>query len=423
VDPNEGIGAELRVISAVIVGGASLSGGRGTILGSFLGLLLMQVITTGLIFVDVPPEAQQVAVGVVLILAAMIDRAGTSLQAGLLSALTRTRNKKMERALNVILAAGLVTALTFALRERGPSAPGEARPAARQKYVVIAAVTGAPYWIESKAGLMDKARELGVTATFTGPATVDVNAQIDYVNKMIAQKVDGLIVIPMSDALTPAIDRAIDSGIPVVCADADAPSSKRYSFVGTGNFNAGFQGGTELARLLKGQGKVALVTITGAAHLDQRVRGYREALKAHPRIQVIATLNDQGNTTEAQKVCRALLQAHHDLAGFGCVEASGGQGAAVAVKEADKVGDVKIVAMDRDLATLRFIDEGVIDVSVAQRTSTMTYLALQLLYDIRNNQIKLGDDWRKVNINPLPPTIDTGSFLITRDNVGYFQHN
>ena len=78
VDPNDGMGAELRVIAAVIVGGASLSGGRGTILGSFLGLLLMQVITTGLVFVDVPPEAQLIAVGLVLILAAVIDRAGSS---------------------------------------------------------------------------------------------------------------------------------------------------------------------------------------------------------------------------------------------------------------------------------------------------------------------------------------------------------
>jgi ribose transport system permease protein len=422
VDPNEGVGAELRVISAVIVGGASLSGGRGTILGSFLGLLLMQVLTTGLIFVDVPPEAQQVAVGFVLILAAVIDRAGSSLGAGLVSLLTRTRNKKVERAFNVVLVVALAAAVAYGLRRHDGPAEGDTRPPSQQKYVAIAAVTGAPYWIESKAGLMDKARELGVTATFTGPATVDINAQIDYVNKMIAQKVDGIIMIPMSDAVTPAIDRAVESGIPVVCADADAPSSKRYSFIGTGNFNAGFQGGTELARLLKGEGKVALVTITGAAHLNQRVQGYLAALKLHPGIQVIATLNDQGNTTEAQKVCRALLQAHDDVAGFGCVEASGGQGAAVAVKEAGRVGRVKVVAMDRDLATLKFIEEGVIDVSVAQRTSAMTYLALQLLYDLRNNRIKLGDDWRKVNINPLPPTIDTGSFLIGRDNIGYFYH-
>ena len=62
-------------------------------------------------------------------------------------------------------------------------------------------------------------------------------------NRAIAQKVDGIIMVPMSDAVTPAINKAIERGIPVVCADADAPSSKRYSFVGTGNFNAGFQGG------------------------------------------------------------------------------------------------------------------------------------------------------------------------------------
>ena len=79
VDPNEGLGAELRVIAAVIVGGASLSGGRGTMLGSFLGLLLMQIISTGLVFVNVAPEAQLIAVGLVLIVAGVIDRFGSTL--------------------------------------------------------------------------------------------------------------------------------------------------------------------------------------------------------------------------------------------------------------------------------------------------------------------------------------------------------
>jgi len=426
VDPNEGVGAELRVISAVIVGGASLSGGKGTILGSFLGLLLMQVITTGLIFVNVPPEAQHVAVGLVLILAAIIDQAGTSFGKSLFSIVTRTRSKKVERAINVILAIIIIVILAWRLpagkAPAGPSGREAAPPASGQTYVAIAAAVGAPYWIDSRAGLLDKARELGVTASFVGPPTVDVNAQMDYVTKMIAQKVDGIIMIPMSDAVTPAIDKAIESGIPVVCADADAPSSKRYSFVGTGNFNAGFQGGTELARLLDGKGKVAIITIPGAAHLQQRVQGYLEALKLHPGIQVVATLNDQGSATESQKACRALLQAQDDLAGFGCVDAGGGQGAAVAVKEAGKTGKVKIVAMDRDRATLNFIEEGIIDESVAQRTYTMTYLALQMLYDLRNGHIKLVDDWRELGIHPLPPNVDTGSFLITRQNVRSFYH-
>ena len=98
VDANAGMGAELRVIAAVIVGGASLSGGRGTILGSFLGLLLMQIITTGLVFINVAAEAQLIAVGLVLILAAVIDQTGSSsFGRRIASLLFTTRNKKMER--------------------------------------------------------------------------------------------------------------------------------------------------------------------------------------------------------------------------------------------------------------------------------------------------------------------------------------
>jgi ribose transport system substrate-binding protein len=95
----------------------------------------------------------------------------------------------------------------------------------------------------------------------------------------------------------------------------------------------------------------------------------------------------------------------------------------VAVKQAGKTGQVKIVAMDRDEATLQFIQEGVIDASIAQRTYMMTYLALQMLYDLRNDRIKFIDDWRKVGVNPLPPVVDTGTFVIDKDNVGSFRRN
>ena len=424
LNANAGMGAELRVIAAVIVGGASLSGGRGTILGAFLGLLLMQIITTGLVFVGVAAEAQFIAVGLVLILAAIIDRTGSSsLGRKIVSLLFKTRNKPMERVINVLLATALlaVVVLHFGQKKTGPAGLDQkngaltphARNAAMQHYVMISAVTGAPYWIDLKNGLRDKARELGVDANFTGPPTVDVNAQIDEINRAIAQKVDGIIMVAMADSVTPAIDQAIAAGIPVVCADADAPSSKRYSFIGTGNYNAGYQGGEELARLLDGRGEVALLTIPGSDNLARRVKGYQDALAKYPGIKIVQVGNDHGSQTEAEKECRALIQVYPHLAGFGCVAAAGGQGAAVAVKQAGKTGKIKIVAMDRDEATLQFIQEGVIDASIAQRTYTMSYLALQMLYDLRNERIKFADDWRKVKVNPLPPNVDTGSFVIT----------
>jgi ribose transport system substrate-binding protein len=424
IDANAGMGAELRVIAAVIVGGASLSGGRGTILGSFLGLLLMQIITTGLVFIDVAAEAQQIAVGLVLILAAVIALSGSSFGRNLATRLFKIRNKKMERIISVILAIALVIVLVVKFGGHGRSAaevPDKSR--ADQRYVMISAVTGGPYWIDSKAGLYDKAKELGVKAVFTGPPTVDANAQIEAVNRAIAQKVDGIIMVAVADAVTPAIDKAVEAGIPVVCADADAPSSKRYSFIGTGNYNAGYQGGNELARLLGGQGEVALMYIPGWDNLIQRIQGYKDALAKHPGIKIVKIGNDKGSQTEAEKECRAILQAYPHLAGFGCVAAIGGQGAAVAVKQAGKAGRVKIVAMDRDEATLQFIQEGVIDASIAQRTYMMTYLALQMLYDLHNGRIKFTDDWRKVHVNPLPPLVDTGTFVVDKGNVAYFRRN
>jgi ribose transport system substrate-binding protein len=339
----------------------------------------------------------------------------------------------MERIINVILAIALLAVIVFhsGPKKAGPASPEQkngalrhpGKTAATQHYVMISAVTGAPYWIDLKHGFRDKAEELGVEANFTGPPTVDVNAQIDEINRAIAQKVDGIIMVAMADSVTPAIDQAIAAGIPVVCADADAPSSKRYSFIGTGNYNAGYQGGEELARLLGGRGEVALLTIPGSDNLTKRVKGYQDALAKYPGIKIVQVGNDHGSQTEAEKECRALIQVYPKLAGFGCVAAAGGQGAAVAVKQAGKVGKIKIVAMDRDEATLQFIQEGVIDASIAQRTYTMSYLALQMLYDLRNERIKFADDWQKVKVNPLPPSVDTGSFVIMKQNVDYFRRS
>ncbi len=184
----------------------------------------------------------------------------------------------------------------------------------------------------------------------------------------------------------------------------------------------GRQVGELLAEKLDGRGEVALIYIPGADNLTQRLNGCKDALKKFPGIEVVAVGNDQGSLTEAQKVCRTIMQAHPKLAGFGCVDAGGGQGAAVAVKEAGKIGKVHIISMDRDEATLQFIDQGIIDASIGQRTYTMSYTALQLVYNLRNDQIRMVGDWKKIGISPLPPLIDTGTFVITKDNVKAFVH-
>jgi ribose transport system permease protein len=73
-DPTTAIGLELDVIAAVVIGGASLSGGRGSIAGSLLGAFFMAVLANGCTLASVPSYAQEIVVGVIIVLAVAVDQ-------------------------------------------------------------------------------------------------------------------------------------------------------------------------------------------------------------------------------------------------------------------------------------------------------------------------------------------------------------
>jgi ribose/xylose/arabinose/galactoside ABC-type transport system permease subunit len=73
-NPTSGIGLELRVIAAVVIGGASLSGGRGTVLGTLTGALLMQTISSGCTQLGVTNPVQDIILGAIIVAAVMVDQ-------------------------------------------------------------------------------------------------------------------------------------------------------------------------------------------------------------------------------------------------------------------------------------------------------------------------------------------------------------
>jgi ribose transport system permease protein len=72
--PNAGMGYELDSIAAVVIGGTSLSGGKGSIMGTVIGALIIGVLNNGLVLLNVSPFWQQVIKGLVILLAVIIDR-------------------------------------------------------------------------------------------------------------------------------------------------------------------------------------------------------------------------------------------------------------------------------------------------------------------------------------------------------------
>jgi ribose transport system substrate-binding protein len=313
-------------------------------------------------------------------------------------------------------------------RGRVPQAAGEGEAAAgaaglpprEQLYIEVSAAGGTEYWADHKLGLKKAGEALGVKTEYLGPATYDLEAMATALEQAIAKKPQGLLVAGFEPILVPLIDKAVDAGIPVVTVDADLPQSKRIAFVGTGNHQAGLLSGKRTAAALSGKGKVVVTAMPGAHNLQERVRGVRDALASCPGIQIVQVLDTQGDTIAITQKCVAVLQKHPDLAAFVAVEAIGGVGAATAVREADKVGAVRIIAMDRSNDVLQNIRDGVIEATLVQQTALMPQYGLQILYNLNNHPMPISRDNRKAGLSGAPTLIDTGVVVVDKHNCELF---
>jgi len=290
-----------------------------------------------------------------------------------------------------------------------------------QLYVEVSALGNLDYFYDHKLGMKLAGEALGVRTEYVGPAEYDMPAMITAFEQAMAKKgIKGVVVVGFEDALVPIINKAIARGIPVVTVDADLPSSKRVAFVGTGNYKAGFEGGTKLAQLIGGNGKVALMTKVGQSNLEERIRGYKDAIAKYPGMSLVQIVDTQSDAIIAAQVATAVLRKNPDLAGIGCVEAAGGMGAATAVKESQLAGKVRIVSMDRGNEVLEQIGQGVISATVAQRTALMPFYATQILYNLANQDVPITTDNAGAQVSASPAVIDTGVIIVDKSNYKYF---
>ncbi len=288
-------------------------------------------------------------------------------------------------------------------------------------YIEISMLGNLDYFYDHKLGMEEVGEDLGVKTRYMGPADWDLSAMSNAMEQAISMDPDGLVVVGFDDTITPLINKAVDQGIPVVTVDADLPDSDRLCFVGTGNKQAGFKGGEKLASLVNEKGKVAIMTKPGQSNLEERVSGYKEALAEYPDIEVVQVVDTQSDEVVAAQAASSLLQKYPDLAGIACVEAAGGSGAATAVREAGKVGEVEIVSMDRGAQILNDIKDGVISATLVQQTALMPYYAVEIMHNIANDHIPpISSDNEKAGVLGVPETIDTGIIVVDQSNYEHF---
>jgi len=291
-----------------------------------------------------------------------------------------------------------------------------------ERYILVAANINLSYWQEAQAGLRDAARGMGVKADFRGPTYYSPEEELRVFKEAVAQHPAGIMVAPARpDLFTAAINDAIGAGIPVITMDTDAPDSKRILFVGTDNRQAGMESGRQIASLMNGKGKLVLITIPGQLNLDERLHGAQEIFAKYPDLKIIHTLDDQGDPRVANDLVSDLFNKKETIDGILCLEASGGPGAAETLHRVGLEGKVPIVAMDKNVETLDFIQKKVVSATVAQKSYTMAFYSLRFLDDLHHNVVHEFKDWRTAPASPLPARVDTGTIVINEGNLAVFR--
>jgi ribose transport system substrate-binding protein len=294
----------------------------------------------------------------------------------------------------------------------------------QQTYYMVSFLAGISFWRDAYRGMQDAAEWLGVEAIYQGEEEYDVTGEVRVLEEVIGTEPDGILVtVIQADALQPTIDSAVESGLPVITFDSDSPLSKRYSFLGTGNYAAGVTAARYIGPLAAG-GQAAVVTVPTQNNLAQRTQGFIDTINAEFPDVVTGDsfIVDNQNTSEgAASGLAALLQAEPGITGVFSSNAQAAIGAARAISEAGMGDQIAHIGFDFDAGTLDLIDSGELGATLAQGTWQMGFWGLTFAYMVRNGYINSVEDWMGAGISPLPPGVDTGVVVINQSNSQFWR--
>ncbi|MBJ7326180.1 MAG: substrate-binding domain-containing protein [Chthoniobacterales bacterium] len=282
---------------------------------------------------------------------------------------------------------------------------------AKQLRFIIVPKVAHPWYDEVNKGAQAQAnllsRELGieVVVDYMPPAMADVAEQNAILEKAAATRPNGVAVdlVDAVDHMT-AIHHLRGLGIPVVLFDSPSPDPGITS-IGNNYTQQGIIAAERLVKLIGHAGKVAVMQgYPSAPNHKQRYEAQLAVLQKYPDISVVDGGIDNDDIETARQQALAVLASHEDLKGYLCCDASGPIGIATAIKEAGKVGQVKVVSIDGIKPILEAIKAGVIDASSATIPKMQGSMSILMLW-----QASLGV--------PMPQAIDTGIDVITQENV------
>jgi rhamnose transport system substrate-binding protein len=415
-----GTGYELMAITAVVLGGTSIFGGRGTLWGTTLGLFAMVILQNGLRLADLPAELSGILTGALLVITICVDRflgsrasraAASGEKAILESRRARTpalaeefevKNSQVAILSAVILAGALIVAgsnwmLVRSIREGGAAsnngaAPSSA-PAKRLTVAMMPKAKGDPYFVSCRKGAEEAARELGVDLIWDGPTDLDPAKQNEVVEGWITRGVDVIAVsVENKEGISTVLKKARGRGIRVLTWDADAQSDARDFFINQATPQGiGYTLTDEAARVLGGKGEFAIITASlSAANQNEWIKHIKARLaEKYPDLKLVAIQPSDGDRGRAFTETQTVLKVHPNVKLIMGVAAPAVPGAAEAVKQSGRK-DVKVIGLSLPNLCKPYVRDGVIESVVLWNTLDLGYLTVYAANELGAGNLKRG---------------------------------
>jgi len=322
------------------------------------------------------------------------------------------KNRSLFVVLAVVLGLSLVLSACGGAATQAPAEPAApaateapAEPAATEApaaegltFVLVPKNLGNPYFDTANNGAQEAAGELGVTVTYQGPAAADATQQIQLINSLIAQKVDGLAIsADDSDALVPTGKEAMDAGIPVVSWDSAIGKDGRNLHINQAVLHD--IGAIEIqmaADLAPDGGQIAILSATSTApNQNAWIEVMKEVLQEpdYSNLELVEVVYGDDDDTKSYNEAQALFTKYPDLKVIIAPTTVGIAASARAVTDAGLIGQVFVTGLGTPNQMREYVKNGASPEFALWNPADLGYLSVYVLNALATGEIegKAGD--------------------------------
>ena len=275
---------------------------------------------------------------------------------------------------------------------------------------LIAGVKGDEFYITMNCGAQEAAEEIGATLEFQGPDQFDAAQQTPIVDAVAAKSPDAILIAPTdTKALFAPITQAAQSSEIVLVDTTLEDPSMAVSQIASDNLEGGRTAGETLLDLIGGKGKVLVVNVKpGISTTDQRGQGFEEAVQGKPGVEYLGQEYSQDDPAIAAQIVTSTLAKHPDLKGIFATNLFSAEGSASGLRQAGKLGDVKIVGFDAGPKQVKDLEDGLVQALIAQKPAEIGRLGVEQAYAALQGE-------------ETTPEIGTDFEVITKENLSEMQ--